>query len=64
MVNKITGDLCRSYERAMRGSLVVDIEVRLDLKSGGGQGLDWGVRRKYIFCDGPLSSTKYKRKTQ
>ena len=34
-VYKIIGDLCRAYEKAMRGRLVVDVEVRLNLKRGG-----------------------------
>lgn len=34
-VYKIVGDLCRAFEKAMRGQLVVDIEVRLNLKRGG-----------------------------
>lgn len=35
-VYKIIGDLCRAFEKAMRGQLVVDVEVRLNLKRGGG----------------------------
>ena len=35
-LHKIVGDLCRSFEKAMRGQLVVDIEVRLNLKTGSG----------------------------
>ena len=31
---KIIGDLCRAFEKAMRGKLVVDVEVRLNLKRG------------------------------
>ena len=33
---KIIGELCRALEKALRGKLVVDIEVRLNLKRGGG----------------------------
>ena len=32
---KIVGELCQIYEKAMRGKLVVDIDVRLNLKRGG-----------------------------
>lgn len=32
---KIIGDLCRAFEKAMRGRLVVEVEVRLNLKRGG-----------------------------
>ena len=31
----IIGELCRALEMAMRGNIVVDIEVRLNLKRGG-----------------------------
>ena len=31
---KIIGDLCRAFEKAMRGKLVVDVDVRLNLKRG------------------------------
>ena len=31
---KIIGELCRAFEKAMRGKLVVDVEVRLNLKRG------------------------------
>ena len=34
--HKITGDLCRALEKAMRGKIIVDIEVRLNLKRGAG----------------------------
>ena len=34
--NKIIGELCRTYEKALQGRLVVDVEVRLNLKRGGG----------------------------
>ena len=34
-VYKIMGSLCRKYEKAMEGRIVVDIEVRLNLKRGG-----------------------------
>lgn len=33
--NKVIGELCRAFEKSMRGTLVVDIEVRLNLKRGG-----------------------------
>lgn len=32
---KIIGDLCRAYEKQMRGRLVLDVKVRLNLKKGG-----------------------------
>ena len=32
---KIIGSLCSTYEKAMRGKVVVDIDVRLNLKRGG-----------------------------
>ena len=35
-VYKIIGDLCRAYEKALRGRLVVDVDVRLNLKRGDG----------------------------
>lgn len=31
---KIIGNLCREYEKAMSGKVVVDISVRLNLKRG------------------------------
>ena len=31
---KIIGELCRAYEKAMRGNLVIDVEIRLNLKRG------------------------------
>ena len=34
--SKIIADLCSALEKAMRGHLVVDVEVRLNLKRGGG----------------------------
>ena len=34
--NKVIADLCSALEKAMRGHLVVDVEVRLNLKRGGG----------------------------
>ena len=34
--NKIVASLCSALEKAMRGSIVVDVEVRLNLKRGGG----------------------------
>ena len=34
-VYKIIGSLCREFEKALRGKLVVDVEVRLNLKRGG-----------------------------
>lgn len=33
---KIVGDLCRSLEKAMRGSIVVDLDVRMNLKRSSG----------------------------
>ena len=33
---KIIGDLCGALEKALGGKLVVDVEVRLNLKRGGG----------------------------
>ena len=33
---KIIGDLCRTLEKALRGKIVVDIEVRINLKKGVG----------------------------
>ena len=34
--SKIVGDLCRAYEKVLRGKLIVDVEVRLNLKRGIG----------------------------
>ena len=31
---KIIGTLCREFEKALNGKLVIDIEVRLNLKRG------------------------------
>ena len=33
---KIIGDLCGALEKALRGKIVVDIEVRINLKKSGG----------------------------
>ena len=35
-VYKTIGTLCREFEKALNGKMVVDIEVRLNLKRGGG----------------------------
>ena len=34
--NKIIGSLCREYEKALKAKIVVDVEVRLNLKKGVG----------------------------
>ena len=35
-IYKIVGVLCREYEKAMQGKLVVDVVVRLNLRRGAG----------------------------
>ena len=34
--NRVIGELCRMFEKALKASIVVDVEVRLNLKKGEG----------------------------